>query len=189
MTILDGDEHFAKAIPTPRLLAFKQLHNLKQTIVRSKLPSLQEYSDHDTTQPCHSNLCKMCRIILTDAIISRENTIHQVHGTYSCNSANIVYLIRCRKGCPEASYTEETMQTLRQRMNEYRLTIPRQECSLPVGEHFSGHGHSASDIRVSVLQGSLHDTRRRRVAEQKLIAKFRTHDGLNRDIVFMSHYR
>ena len=65
-----------------------------------------------------------------------------------------------------------------------------QDCSLPVGEHFSGHGHSASDIRVSVLQGGLHDTRRRRVAEQRLIAMFHTHDdGLNRDLGFMSHYR
>ena len=64
--------------------------------------SLQENSDHDSTQPCHSNLCKTCRIIDTDAIISCENTIHQVHGTYSCNSSNVVYLIRCRKGCPEA---------------------------------------------------------------------------------------
>ncbi|XP_078095826.1 uncharacterized protein LOC144510206 isoform X2 [Mustelus asterias] len=146
--VIDEDEHLAKAIPTPPLLAFKQSHNLKQTIVRSKLPSLQENSDHDTTQPCHSNLCKTCRIIDTDAIISRENTIHQVHGTYSCNSANVVYLIRCKKGCPEAWYIGETMQTLRQRMNEHHSTITRQDCSLPVGEHFSGHGHSASDIRL-----------------------------------------
>ena len=34
-----------------------------------------------------------------------------------------------------------------------------------------------------------HDTRQRRIAEQKLIAKFHTHeDGLNRDLGFMSHY-
>ena len=77
------------------------------------------------------------------------------------------------------------MQTLRQRMNEHRSTITREDCSLPVGEH----GHSASDLQVSILQGGLHDTRQRRVAEQKLIAKFRTHeDGLNRDLGFMSHY-
>ena len=81
------------------------------------------------------------------------------------------------------------MQTLRQWMNGYRSTITRQECSLPVGEHFSNHEHSASDLWVSVLQGGLHDTRQRRIAEQKLIVKFCTHeDGLNRDLGFMSHY-
>ncbi|XP_072337989.1 IQ domain-containing protein K isoform X1 [Scyliorhinus torazame] len=51
------------------------------------------------------------------------------------------------KGCPEAWYIGETMQTLRQRMNGYCAIITRQECSLPVGEHFSSQGHSASDLR------------------------------------------
>ncbi|XP_072354219.1 septin 5a isoform X1 [Scyliorhinus torazame] len=109
-----------------------------------------------------------------DTTITRENTTHQVRGTYSCNSANVVYLIRCRKGCPEAWYIGETMQTLRQRMNGHRAIMTRQECSLPVGEHFSSQGHSASDLWVSVLQGGLQDARQRRIAEQKLIAKFRT---------------
>ncbi|XP_078092546.1 protein FAM210B, mitochondrial isoform X1 [Mustelus asterias] len=86
-----------------------------------------------------------------------------------------------RKGCPEAWYVGETMQTLRRRMNEHCSTITMQECSFPVGEQFSSHGHSASDLRISVLQGGLHDTRQRRIAEQKLIAKFRTHeDGSTR---------
>ncbi|XP_078054023.1 uncharacterized protein LOC144479231 [Mustelus asterias] len=185
--VIDEADHLTNAIPIPPLLVFKQPHNIKQTFVRSKLPNLQENSDHDITQPCHSNLCKTCRIVDTDTIITRENATHQVHGTYSCNSANVVNLIRCRKGCPEAWCIGETMQTLRQRMNGHHTTITRQECSLPVGEHFSSHGHSASDLRVSVLQGGLHDTRQRRTTEKKLIAKFRTHeDGLNHR--FMSHY-
>ena len=40
--VIDEDEHLTKAIPTPPLLAFKQPHNLKQTIVRNKLPSLHK---------------------------------------------------------------------------------------------------------------------------------------------------
>ena len=35
--VIDEDEHLAKAIPTPPLLAFKHPHNLKQTVVLSKL--------------------------------------------------------------------------------------------------------------------------------------------------------
>ncbi|XP_067859745.1 uncharacterized protein [Heptranchias perlo] len=110
--VIDDDEHLAKAIPTPPLLAFKQPTNLKQTIVRSKLPSFQENSVHDTTQPCHGNLCKTCQIIDTDTTITREDTTHQVHGSYTCDLANVVYLICCRKGCPGAWYIGETMQTL-----------------------------------------------------------------------------
>ncbi|XP_078061539.1 uncharacterized protein LOC144487335 [Mustelus asterias] len=70
------------------------------------------------------------------------------HGAYHLLN-NVVYLIRCRKGCPGAWYIGETMQTLRQRMNEHRSTITRQDCSLPVGEHFSSHGHSALDLQVN----------------------------------------
>eukprot|EP00061_Rhincodon_typus_P013021 g39124.t1 len=61
--IIDDDEHLTKVIRTPPILAFKQRPNLKQTIVHSKLPSLQDNIDHNTTQPCHGNLCKTCQII------------------------------------------------------------------------------------------------------------------------------
>eukprot|EP00061_Rhincodon_typus_P005733 g25605.t1 len=56
--IIDGDEHLAMIFPTSPLLTFKQPPNLKQIIVRGKLPSLQDNIDHNTVQPCHGNLCK-----------------------------------------------------------------------------------------------------------------------------------
>eukprot|EP00061_Rhincodon_typus_P017775 g46628.t1 len=68
--VINDDEHLAKIIPTPPLLAFKQLLNLKQTIVHSKLLSLHENINHNTTKPCHGNLCKTCQIINMDAAIT-----------------------------------------------------------------------------------------------------------------------
>eukprot|EP00061_Rhincodon_typus_P013589 g40049.t1 len=56
--IVDDDERFAKIFPMPPLLTFKQPPNLKQTIVYSKPPSLQDDINHNITQPCHGNLCK-----------------------------------------------------------------------------------------------------------------------------------
>eukprot|EP00061_Rhincodon_typus_P005784 g25719.t1 len=61
--IIDDNEHLTTIFPTPPLLTFKQPPNLKQTIVRSKLPSLQDNIDHNTTQPCRGNVCKTCQII------------------------------------------------------------------------------------------------------------------------------
>eukprot|EP00061_Rhincodon_typus_P013535 g39965.t1 len=77
--VIDDVEHLTKAIPTPRLLTFKQLPNLKQTIACIKLPSLQENSNHNTIQPCHGNLSKTCQIDL-DTTITYGNTTHEVHG-------------------------------------------------------------------------------------------------------------
>eukprot|EP00061_Rhincodon_typus_P002785 g18458.t1 len=100
--IIDDDEHLAKIFPTPPLLAFKQLPNLKQTIVRSKLPSLQYNIDNNTIQPCYGNLYKTRQNFNMDATITRGSSTHRVHGRYSCDSANIVYLIRCKQGCSES---------------------------------------------------------------------------------------
>eukprot|EP00061_Rhincodon_typus_P009106 g32325.t1 len=61
--VIDDDDHLAKIIPTNSLVTFKQTPNLKQTIVCSKLPSLQDNMDHNTRQPCHGNLCNTCQII------------------------------------------------------------------------------------------------------------------------------
>eukprot|EP00061_Rhincodon_typus_P014670 g41843.t1 len=91
-TLINDDEHLAKIFPTPPPVAFKQPPNLKQTIARSKLSSLQDNIDHNTTQPCHGNFCKIFNM---DTTITCGNTTHHVHGKYSYDSANIVYLICC----------------------------------------------------------------------------------------------
>eukprot|EP00061_Rhincodon_typus_P013903 g40569.t1 len=50
---IDDDEHLAKIFPKPPLLTFKHPPNLKQTIVRSKLPVLQDNINHNAIQTCH----------------------------------------------------------------------------------------------------------------------------------------
>eukprot|EP00061_Rhincodon_typus_P003304 g19766.t1 len=64
--INDDDENLTNMFSTPPLLTFKQLPNLRQTIVRSQLPTFQGNIDHNTIQPCHGNLCKTCQIIDMD---------------------------------------------------------------------------------------------------------------------------
>eukprot|EP00061_Rhincodon_typus_P010150 g34217.t1 len=56
--VINDDEHLTKNFPTPPLLAFKHLPSLKQTIIHSKLPILQDNVNNNIAQPCHGNLCK-----------------------------------------------------------------------------------------------------------------------------------
>eukprot|EP00061_Rhincodon_typus_P009813 g33603.t1 len=49
--IINDDEDLTMIFPMLPLLAFKQPPKLKQTIIHSKLPSLQENINHNTTQP------------------------------------------------------------------------------------------------------------------------------------------
>eukprot|EP00061_Rhincodon_typus_P002885 g18740.t1 len=95
--IVEHDEHLTKILPAPLLLTFKQLPNIKQIIAHSKLPSLQANIEHSSIQPCHGNFYKTCQIINMDTTITHGNTTLHVHGRYSCDSANVVYLIRCRQ--------------------------------------------------------------------------------------------
>eukprot|EP00061_Rhincodon_typus_P017951 g46901.t1 len=68
--IIDDNELLIKIFLTPPLLTFKQMPNLKQTIVRSKLPSLQDNIEHNTIQPCYGKLCKPCQILDMDTTIT-----------------------------------------------------------------------------------------------------------------------
>eukprot|EP00061_Rhincodon_typus_P015268 g42852.t1 len=97
---INDNKHLAKIIPTPPLPAFKQPTNLKQMIAHSKLPSLPDNIDHNTTQPCYGDLCKTSRIIDMYATVTHGNTTYHVHGRYSCDLANVVYLIRSGKNAP-----------------------------------------------------------------------------------------
>ncbi|XP_043542722.1 uncharacterized protein LOC122548258 [Chiloscyllium plagiosum] len=106
--IIDEDEHLTKTLPAPPLLAFKRPPNLKQIMVRSKPPRLQ---DNDTVQPCHGNRCKMYQSIDMDNTIIHGDTFQQVRSKYSCDSANMLYLIGCRQGCPQSDIALGHRQT------------------------------------------------------------------------------
>eukprot|EP00061_Rhincodon_typus_P007757 g29765.t1 len=193
--IIDDDEHPTKIFHMLPFLTFKQRPNLIQTIVRSKLPSLQDNIDHNTIQHCFGNLYKTCQIIDMDTTITLGNTTYHMHGRYSCDSAKVVYLICCRQGCSEVWCIGKIMQTLRQRMNVHRATIANQACSLPVGEHFSSKRHLVLDLRVNFLHGRLRDAQQLKADldfgmhnNTELIAKFGTdEDGFNQDLGFMAH--
>eukprot|EP00061_Rhincodon_typus_P006627 g27465.t1 len=51
--------------------------------------------DRNTIQPCHSNLCQTRQIFDMDTTITCGNTTYHGHNRYSCDSANIIYLIHC----------------------------------------------------------------------------------------------
>ena len=186
--LLDNDERLAKALPSPPILAFRQPPNLRRLLIRSKFHSMEQ-QPQNSVQPCGKARCCTCAAICTETAVIRKQVTFHIRGVHSCYSRDVVYLIRCGRGCPDAWYIGETEQTLRQRMNTHRATI-RNQALLPVATHFNLPEHTETDMRVSILQGGLHDTLQRKVTEQKLIRRLDTHTtGLNRDLGFMVHYK
>ena len=185
--ILDSDSKCREAFPHRPLLAIRQPPNLRQILVRSKLPDL---THSNSVQKCCNTKCKTCPVLDTDAAISRDNhTNHITRGNFTCKSKDVIYLIRCKHGCDNAWYIGETSQPLHIRLNGHRHDTIRSNYTKPVSEHFSSHGHSKDDMKINILQGPIHNTTLRRAMEQKLVDKFDTHQrGLNRDRGCMSHY-
>ena len=184
--IMQEDDLLKKLFPSPPLLAFRQTANIGNSIVRSKLPPLDELVG--SVSPCGASRCKACARISNDITFERNNFKHTIRQQFSCKSFNVVYLIRCRK-CPDTWYIGETCQTMGGRMIGHRRSIT--ENKGPVGKHFStGRTHSEKDMVISVLQGGYKDVNTRRVAEQRFIRNFNTlhPHGLNIDKDFLSHY-
>ena len=128
-------------------------------------------------------------IVETDVVERGDDITHHIKGQFTCNSRNIIYLIRCAKNCDDAWYVGETKQTLRGRLIGHRQDITTGKTFKPIGEHFNLPGHSSDDLRVTILQGHIKDTCLRRAIEQKLVDKLNTHKrGLNIDRGCMSHY-
>ena len=180
--LLDNDPYLSQIFPAPPVIAFRQPPNLRRTLVQSKA-----FSVNNGTFPCQKPRCLLCAAVSNDPIMLPSQRLFNPQGHYNCSSANLVYMIRCKK-CA-TFYIGETCQPLRKRISDHRSTILSQRTQLPVAEHFNSPGHGPSDMKVTVLKGNLHDITKRRMFEQRLITSFDGFKlGLNKDLGFMSHY-
>eukprot|EP00061_Rhincodon_typus_P012963 g39036.t1 len=68
------------------------ISSMMTNISPRKLPSLQNNSDHVTTQFCHGNICKTCQIIDMDTTITYGNATFHIHSRCSCDVAKVAYL-------------------------------------------------------------------------------------------------
>ncbi|XP_043534506.1 uncharacterized protein LOC122541641 [Chiloscyllium plagiosum] len=173
-------------LPRPSLrLHFSTLNNqqtLNRPLFAANCPALRATSTTTPYSPVMATTTRRVRVSTWKPLLHMGTPPAMYAASTHCNSANIVHLICCSQGCPEAWYTGETKQMLQQRMNGHSTTITKQGCSLPFREHFSDQGHSPSGLQVTILQGERWDTQQRKVVKQTLTVKFSTHQsGLNQD--------
>ena len=106
-------------------LSFRRAKNLKDQLVRAKLP----VSDDDSlsVKGCYGRKCndrKSCQIcVLIQEGDSFQNcdenrSFNIFSGRYNCNSESVVYLLQCE--CCHKKYVGSTKTKLRQRFNVYK---------------------------------------------------------------------
>lgn len=100
---------------------------------------------------CTSLKCKVCfHLVEGTHFASRANGKRfPVRGKISCKTANLVYLITCRK-C-SLQYVGETARPLADRTNDHKSAI-RLRKNTPIGLHFGLPGHRMTDFMIMGIE-------------------------------------
>ena len=149
--------HMKSVYPKPPMIAFKRPRNLKDVLVKAKVPPPPKQRPTRVKpgmHKCNSWKCSICPFVKPQKEIKATHSDCKVsiNKHFNCNTENIVYIIECKKqGCKQ-QYIGQTMHSLRSRFLDHLGYVRREEISKSTGEHFRSKGHSMADMTISVLE-------------------------------------
>ena len=97
-TMVKVDPHLAEIFPLPPLVAYRRPSNLKDKLVRSKIP--QEVSRQKRNLPGMKKCGKSCATCpyvsqVNSVKSSSSNFTHDIETAVTCSTCNIIYCITC----------------------------------------------------------------------------------------------
>ncbi len=138
--------------------AYKRPKNLRDILVKAKLPKLEE-ADKLNRQPnsltlnaCNRKECRYCDILdrsgrITSKFSGREYTCKK---NVTCKSSNLIYCIECTR-CG-LQYVGQTMNKLMMRFQAHWQTIDNKLIKYDVAKHFTeGEHEGTKDMKIYVL--------------------------------------
>ena len=156
--IIENDEPLNEIFPNRPKIAFKRSKNLRDTLVRAKLPTTTTIRTTETVPtetppltvakssvtPCNKINCKCCKSIRHRTTITSlsTNETFPVEGEYTCTSRLLIYMLECP--ICGMQYIGQTTETLAQRLRRHRLQF-HQKKTLHLYEHFHNHGWTSFD--------------------------------------------
>ena len=183
-SMVHQDPYLAEVYQQPPLTAFRRQKNIKDHLIRAKVPSdpkLHPTRRHRGMKKCNKN-CSACPYIREVKSIRINNGEWKINQSLDCSVSNCVYLIQCKKENCKKVYIGETKRIMKFRFAEHRGYVNNQDVTQATGEHFTSSGHSVTDMSILILeQVRSTDDIYRREREKYFIRKFNTyHKGLNR---------
>lgn len=141
---------------TGTISAYRRNRNLRDWLVRAKLPSL-DWKKPQRKQSYFSQL----RFIRSN----KESALHRIQQGFDLKSKNIVYLIFCSK-C-QAKYVGETRNELSLRLFQHMHNIRnRKDVDTPLVKHFLDHG--LPFLRIAGLERNVNWTDWERKKRERL---------------------
>ena len=89
--LLTDDDETADILQSLPLMAYRRDQNIKDILVRTKLPSTTGRSG---TTPCKHPKCRTCTHSTT--ITNNNNSFH-INANFTCSFAHLVYFISCKQ--------------------------------------------------------------------------------------------
>ena len=180
------DQYLASVFPDPPLTAFRRQSNLRNLLIRAKVPTRpRPYPERKTKGMVKcGKQCTACPYIKEEKVVPiNKNTKWILNRKMSCENTNIIYMIECQKTfCRENRYIGETGRSLKHRLAEHRGYIVNSMTSNATGAHFTSPGHSLSDMKIIILeQVKFRNSAYRKEREKYFINKLNTfYEGMNR---------
>ncbi|XP_078540042.1 uncharacterized protein LOC144825001 [Lissotriton helveticus] len=137
------------------LFAYKKNKNIKDIVVRSRMPTQKAMSQRDiiTGAPVIGNhrcgICKICPLTIETAEFTFNNITIPLLTMTNCKTTNIVYLLicPCNKG-----YVGESSRSVCTRITEHKSAIRTRKINAPLVSHYLDKDHKPEDIQWVVLE-------------------------------------
>ena len=183
-SMVSQDPYLSEVFTQPPLTAFRRQRNIKDHIIRAKLPvdpKMYPERRQRGMKKCGKN-CTACPYIREVKSLRMNGKDWKINQNLNCNTYNCVYMIECKKDNCKLKYVGETKRILKFRLADHRGYINNQDYTTATGEHFNSPGHSLSDLSITILERvKMKDDLCRREREKYFIRKFNTfYRGLNR---------
>ena len=181
------DEYLAQVFKEPPLTAFKKQKNLRDLLIRAKVPGPIKSKPERKLKGmfrCNTDKCTACPFINENNKVKVNETFTWKHNKkFTCNTNNIIYMIECKKDNCKQRYVGQTGRSLRSRLAEHRGYVVNNH-DTATGAHFNTPGHTLSDLTITTLEQVKNNNRSyREQREEYFIQKFNTaYKGLNRKI-------
>ena len=178
-----SDNYLEKVFPEPPLIAFKRQKNIKDYVVRARVPPPLRKNPRRQIPGMRKcgRQCHACPYIKEEKELKCGETNWKLSKSLNCKDKNVIYMIECNK-C-YSKYIGETERELKDRLSDHKTYIRSEKSNQPVGEHFNLPGHSIDNLTVIILEKvKVNDELYRKEREKYLIRKFDTfHNGMNKN--------
>ena len=163
--MVESDQRLRKAFPAPPMACLKRGQNLKDKLIRARLPPRLGkpaglrlgVSQRPGFTCCKAgrktcSLCEFCglaadrRTIVTKVTVEHSGLDIPILQPINCRDSFCQYILSCRKpGCMQ-QYWGCTTRPLYKRFSEHLASIQDRDSTCPVGRHWQLPGHTVSHL-------------------------------------------